>query len=50
VDQPPHAGVTLVLARELDALRDHGILHAEGTRAVGADARDPIAVRSPTAA
>src|SRR5512143_753677 len=45
VDEPPHAGVALVLARELDALRDHRVLHAECARAVGADPGDPIADR-----
>src|SRR6266511_3946996 len=44
VDEPPHAGVALVLARELDALRDHSILYTERSRA-GAGARDPIADR-----
>lgn len=45
VDEPPHAGVAFVLASELDALRDHRVLHAECARTVGADARYPIADR-----
>ena len=38
VNESPHAGVAFVLACELDALRDHRVLHAECARA-GASAR-----------
>ncbi len=45
VNEPPHAGVAFVLARELHALRDHRVLDAECARAIGADARDAVADR-----